>query len=163
MSKAPPFTELSPWEDRWNVPTEEQLLVPYKEREQATKMVQQLKEGLSCFEGFERQMLFHGEGWKWSWVYRQTLIKHPEAEQMVFLVPHPDNMNAVVPMTEEFLEALPFRRLNRFIRDAIKSATNKQCAEYRWVHLVPTAASEVEHTMDLVKRKIKFYTAKTAK
>jgi hypothetical protein len=45
------------------------------------------------------------------------------------------------------------RRLNRYIRDSIRLA--KRAVDLYWATWTPTAMTEVEHLVDLVKRKRK--------
>ncbi len=157
MAKAPVIKTELPWEDRWTVPTQEILLKVYKE--QPLKVSKQLMAGVEGFENISKRLLHQGVSWRWSWIYEFTGGSKPTP--LVYLVPNPEGMIVIVPITDAILESLPFRRLNRYIRESIKTASTKQSVDLHWVEFTPTASSEVEHIMDLIKRKHKFLTAES--
>ena len=61
-----------------------------------------------------------------------------------------------IPLSDGLIDHMPFRRLNRYIRDAIKSG--KMAVDIVWPTWSPAAGTELEHLMDLCKRKIRFLT-----
>lgn len=160
MSKAAYPTRL-PWQDRWTEPTLEQLLDPIKGREAHYKALNSVMEGLEAFEGVERHIVWHGQGWQWCIEY--TLDDHyevgPESpDAMAIIIPDPEQPVFCLPLHDKHIEQIPLRRVNRFIRDQIRSA--KCSVEIHWCKWSPSAQTEVDHLMDLIKRKWKILTGK---
>lgn len=143
-----------PWEDRWNQPDLETLLKPI--RDPQIKPFRELMQRLADTEGVAMQLQWQGISWKWSFVYRseEGAAKHPGLEQFAYLVPRPAGVIVCIPLTTEFIQALPFRRLNRYIRDGVRVA--KCAVDIHWAQWTPMAMTEVEHLHDLIKRKSRF-------
>ncbi len=161
MAKAPAYEPQSAWEDRWNVPAEEDLLKIFTD--QQMHILRQIMDGFLSYAGVQRRLQYHGESWKWSWIYELVDDKGKVIETMGYVIPTPENpmtkgATIIVTLKDDALESMPFRRLNRYIREAVKTATSKQAVEDRWVTFNPSASTEVEHIMDLYKRKYKFLT-----
>ena len=144
---APPH----PWEDRWNEPSIEELLKPFQEN--MRKVVDLLREQLDQLENVEAEVRWHGMAWKWTIQYSLTQDVDPDRTPMCYVVPNPEGLIVSIPMSEEVIATLPMRRLNRYIRDAVRSS--KRAETLHWATWTPTAMTEVEHLIDLVKRKRK--------
>ena len=85
----------------------------------------------------------------------RPLDLHPRrgAEKLAFLVPNPEQPVLWVPLTQEIIDQLPIRRLNRYIREGIREA---QCAvETHWCKWVPSALTEADYLTDLSRRLLK--------
>ena len=149
---------LPAWEDRWNEPTFEALMAPQKE--QHLNLLHNLLERTHAFTGVSRSLVWYGDSWKWTIQY----VVDPEAadatEPLAYFVPNPEQPVFCVPLREEMIAAMPTKRLNRYIRDGIRGG--KCAVDIHWVMWTPTAMTEVEHLVDLIKRKHKFLTV-TAK
>ncbi len=154
MAKAPKINALSPWEDRWSAPTEDTLFSIYKD--QAGKVVKNAFENFSSFDDVSRDLYWYGVSWKWTVRFQLDDLDQDELDALAYMVPKPEMLTVVVPINDAILESMPFRRLNRYIRDAIRSAQTRQTDEVIWVIFTPTASTEIEHITDLLKRKIKF-------
>ena len=144
----------SPWEDQWNQPTFEALMALQKEQHQ--NLLNNLLERIEEYEGVEKTIIWHGSSWKWTFEY---VLNHPDTtltEPMAYFVPDPESPVLCIPMREDMIAQLPIKRLNRYIRDQIRSA--KCAVEIHWCKWTPTAMTEVEHLMDLFKRKYKMAT-----
>lgn len=157
MAKAK-HAPLIPWANRWATPSADELWAPHKEAHQ--KALKSFFEGALGFDGMEQALAWHGEGWMWT--FEITLAKANLGGQsagqdaFAYIVPRPEFPEVVIPLSEAFLEIVPMRRLNRFIRDAIKSS--KQSVDMHWTTWAPSAQTEVDHLLDLVKRKHKHLT-----
>lgn len=158
MSKTS-YTTRSPWQDRWNKPTVEQLLEPIKETHR--KAIDNIMAAVEEYEGITRDVVWSGEGWQWTVEY--LLDGHhtsgPESpDAMAYLIPDPELPILAIPLKDEHIEQIPLRRVNRFIRDQLRSA--KCPVELHWCKWTPSAQTEVDHIMDLFKRKWKIMTGK---
>lgn len=154
MAKAAIPTRL-PWEDRWNEPTLEQLLKVQKDqhRKPLTTVIEQVAE----LEGVEQNLIWYGPAWKWTIEFRlPEVVRNGEAEVLAYVVPNPETPLVSVPLRDETVDALPIRRLNKYIRDGVKSA--KQAVELHWAVWTPSAQTDAEHLIDLIKRKHKLVT-----
>ncbi|MFO0874888.1 MAG: hypothetical protein U0575_13080 [Phycisphaerales bacterium] len=62
---------------------------------------------------------WHGESWKWTVEFR------PFAGGLcsAMLVPAPDNAQLAIPVTREFIQALPMKRLKKAIREGLELAS----------------------------------------
>ena len=147
----------SPWEDRWNQPTFEALMAPQKEQHQ--KLLHHLLESIEAYEGIERDIIYHGSSWNWTLEYTLPTAERELSEPMVYFVPDPESPIFCVPMREDMIAQLPMKRLNRYVRDQIRSA--KCAVDIHWCKWTPTAMTEVEHLLDLFKRKYKMATGQT--
>lgn len=157
MSKAAIPTRL-PWEERWARPTLEQLLKPQKDQVRAplTALIEQLGE----LEGVEQDLVWYGPAWKWTIQFRLADEADDEGSILTYVVPNPETPLVSVPLRDETVEQLPIRRLNKYIRDGIRSA--KQAVELHWAVWTPTSQSDAEHLLDLIKRKHKIRTGEAA-
>lgn len=145
------------WDDRWNPPTFEQLMAPQKEQHIA--LLHKLLESVEAFEGVERSIIWYGSAWKWTIQYTMPSDRADIPDPMAYFVPDPEQPIFCVPMRETMIERLPMKRLNRYIRDGIRGA--KCAVEVHWAKWTPTAMTEVEHLLDLIKRKHKMLTETT--
>lgn len=148
-----------PWQDRWNEPTLDDLLKEIKETHR--KPLDNIMAGIESYEGITRRIIWTGQAWQWTIEYtlegcHETGGENPNA--MVYIVPNPEAPIVAIPLRNEQIEQIPLRRLNRFIRDQIRSA--KRPVDIHWCKWTPTAQTEVEHIMDLYKRKWKILTGK---
>ena len=160
MSKTAYTTRL-PWQDRWTEPTFEQLIDPIKAKEAHHKALSSVMAGLEGFEGIQRRIIWAGQGWQWCIEYtlagsHETGPDNPDA--MAYVVPDPEQPFIAIPLRDEHIEQVPLRRVNRFIRDQIRSA--KCAVDIHWCKWSPSAQTEVDHLMDLIKRKWKMLTGK---
>ncbi len=154
----PAETARPAWTDRWNPPTFEQLMAPQKE--QHFNLLSKLLENIGLFEGVESSIVWYGSAWKWTIEYRLTGEGQAAAEPLAYFVPDPESPILCIPLREQMIAQLPMKRLNRYIRDGIRSA--KCAVEVHWARWSPTAMTEVEHLTDLIKRKHKMITAGNA-
>ncbi|MEM7681651.1 MAG: hypothetical protein AAF288_06830 [Planctomycetota bacterium] len=152
----PGITARIPWEDRWNAPTVEALLKDHKESH--AKAFNSFLEGASKFEGVALSIAWHGEAWKWAIEFNlpHAGLGGKEADQMsmAYIVPRPETPEVAIPLAPSFLEVLPMRRINRFVREPIRSA--RQAVDVHWGLFTPSAQTEVDHLLDLFKRKHKW-------
>ncbi|MEM1354835.1 MAG: hypothetical protein AAGC44_11555 [Planctomycetota bacterium] len=160
MSKTTYSTRL-PWQDRWSEPTLDQLLDPCKAKEPQFKALSNIMEGIEGYEGVQRSIIWAGQSWQWTIEYlleghHETGVESPDA--MAYIIPDPEGPIVAIPLTDTHIEQIPLRRVNRFIRDQIRSS--KCAVDIHWCKWTPSAQTEVEHLMDLVKRKWKMVTGK---
>jgi len=146
----------SAWEDRWNAPTLEALLAPLDENRH--KQITALIDRISEYPGIGHKLIWHGVSWRWC--LQMNLHTEAGEREFAYIVPHPETPTIWFPMSSHVVDRLPMRRLNRYIRDGIRSA--KMAVDVHWAKWPPTAGTEVEHLMDLVKRLHKMYCADDA-
>ena len=146
------------WADRWNEPTFEGLMADLKEPA-SIHMPKLLTNIRGEVDGLEERVIWHGTSWRWTIEFTApstiTTAGGEGREVLFYFVPNPDEALVCVPLRPEVLEHLPIRRLNRYIRDGIRSA--KWAVDIRWGKWIVTANTEVEHMTDLLKRKAKIF------
>lgn len=140
---------LLPWQDRWNIPSAEVLLKPYNEL--STKLAETIMEQVLELGDVERTIVWHGDSWHWTFQF--DLITEQVEQGLCYLVPNPESFIVAVPMHRDLIAKLPMRRLNRYIRDAVRSS--KCAVDLHWAMWRPSLKSEGEHLLDLIKRKKK--------
>lgn len=149
------LTSRLPWQDRWNQPTLLQLLDPLKI--QHRRLFEQLMEELVDFEEVDQVIHWYGSAWNWTIQYRLHDPSLAEPHTLVYLVPRVENPIIVIPLSDEIIEQLPLKRLNRFIRDGIKNA--KRAVAIHWATWTPNSKAEVTFLTDLLRRKCKLLLA----
>ncbi len=149
------YTPRRPWEDRWNQPTEPQLLEPIGE--QHHKYFAHLMQLLDQFEGVRRTVVWYGRSWRWTIQYEVYDAEGRSLGVLAYIIPRPESPQICISLTEAQVAKLPMRRLNRYIRDGIQAA--KAAVTTHWATWSPTAMTEAEQLHDLLKRKHKFLTA----
>lgn len=162
MAKKKPVIEpIAPWDNRWVVPTRDELFVSYKD--QTRKLADHLIDGMLDLDGVEEDLRWFGVGWRWSFVYHMPAMAsmvdeaaNDELDRLAYIVPYPETLTLVVPMRLDIIESMPLRRLNKFVRTGI--ATSKWAVNVQWATFTPIAQSECDHLLDLLKRKHKYIT-----
>ncbi|BAM04255.1 hypothetical protein [Phycisphaera mikurensis] len=155
----------SVWTNRWAPPTDEELLsnLTGNTENHVRNLIQRVEDAAP---GIQRKVIWHGMSWRWTIQFTSPSIlgyndasdqeDEPGRDLLYTIVPNPLEVLVVIPLRPEHLEHLPIRRLNRYIRDGIRNA--KWAVDLRWVKWIPTANTEVEHLLDLLKRKAKIAT-----
>lgn len=154
----PVYDVKSPWEDRWVQPELEQLLAPLDE--QRRKVVDILIEQIGAFPGVHQKLIWHGTAWRWTLQFSLYAEDGKLIDTFAYLVPNPQTPVICIPLKPETVEKLPLKRLNRYIRDGIRVA--KRAVDIYWAVWTPTAVTETEHLMDLIKRRHKLMMARQA-
>lgn len=139
----------SVWEDRWSEPTVEQLLEGLKDHHR--KPIASLLEQTHRLDGIEQHLRWYGKAWKWTveLTFRDT--EGNDLGVLLYIVPNPDAPTVSIPLQGETYDQLPLRRLNKYIREGLRSA--KCAVELYWAGWTPTSQSDADHLFDLIKRK----------
>ncbi len=148
MNKAA-ITRQSVWEDRWSQPEAEQLLEALSEHHR--KPIEWLLEQVHHLDGIEQHLRWYGKAWKWTIELTFSDVEGNDLGVLAYIVPNPETPLVSVPLRDETYEELPMRRLNKYIREGIRSA--KCAVELYWAGWTPSNKSEAEHLFDLLKRK----------
>jgi len=151
MAKAPAYTSLSIWEDRWNQPTADELIASITE-DRRSYIVELINHARS-FETYEEEVIWAGTGWHWTLVFRMPGGDDTAQDTFCYIVPRHEEPLICIPLTKEVLEKLPIRRLNRLVRDELRLA--KRGVAMNWAMWTPSMNTETEHLKDLLKRKHK--------
>ena len=157
-------TNTAIWQDRWTKPTVEALLGPINVQHQP--VLRNLIERLNELEGVKADVVWYGPGWRWTIEYRLADVPatgDPAVDPtrvLCYIVPDPIAPSVCIPLTEAFIDALPWRRLTRFIRDGIRSA--KCAVAIHWGVWLIMGETESKATLDLITRKLKFLTTARA-
>ena len=157
MSETTPQQRL-PWENRWNPPAMEDLIRPIQD--QSRKALSTLMDQIDGLEGLEHRLHWYGPSWRWTIEYRMGELSKSKAEEpeaVCYLVPNAERPIVCVPLTNAVVEKLPMRRLNKLVRNGIRSA--KCAVSVHWATWNLTASAEVPHLFDLIKRKRKLLAA----
>lgn len=137
-----------PWEDRWSEPTLDQLLSSIVETHRP--VFSDLIQGIDAYDRFQRSMFWYGVSWKWTLHYQLFNEQGKPIGTFCYLVPRFESPMICIPLSAEQINALPFKRLNKIIRDGIRSA---KCAlETHWAIWTPSNQTDLTHLMDLIKR-----------
>ncbi len=148
----------SPWEDRWSQPQVKQLLDPIEE--QRRKVVDILIKKINAYPGVHQTLIWHGSAWKWTLQFSLYGTDGKLIDTLAYLVPNPETPVLCIPLKPATVEKLPLKRLNRYIRDAIR--VSKRAVDIHWAVWTPSAVTETEHLMDLIKRRHKILMAQQA-
>jgi len=143
------------WENRWTQPSFEQVFEPFQEDRR--KHLTMLLEGFGQFAGVEKRLVWHGDAWRWTVEFILVTEDGRDLGILAYLVPNPDGLVLCIPLLAEQVDGLPFKRLNKFVREGIRLA--KVAVEQHWCKWNPTAMSECDHLIDLFKRKYKMLIA----
>jgi len=147
-----------PWQDRWTRPSLEALLQPLSEQQR--KVCERLIEGIEQFEGMHWHFAWHGRAWKWTLQFDLYDQAGGLIGPIAYLVPNPDFVELCMPLKESTIEQVNFKRLQKFVRDGLRAA--KCAVTLHWAIFNPTAMSEADQLLDLVKRVHKVLTAEQA-
>ena len=148
MRERHPATD-SHWYNRWERPTDAQLMAPYDEPID-TLLPKLFRLAAEQVPGLQRQLRWHGVSWRW--VYEYTAPTQDGGREVLFyFIPNPLEHLIAVPMSPEMLQHIPLRRLNRYVRDNIRTA--RWSVQVRWGRWTPSNNPEVDHLADLIKRK----------
>ena len=145
-----------PWDDRWTTPTLEQLLEPFEESGKR-KILDTLIANFASFDGVQQNLIWYGSAWKWTLEFTLAAEGRRPVTPMAYLVLNPVQATVSIPLTDEVLTQIPIKRLNKYVRENIRSA--KRAVELHWALWCPTASTEVDYLTDLFKRKHKILTA----
>lgn len=139
----------SVWENRWSEPTVEQLLEGLKEHHR--KPIEWLLEQIPTLDGIDQRLQWYGKAWKWTLELTFRDAEGNDLGVLAYVVPRPEEPVVSIPLRAEVYDQLPMRRLNKYIRDGVRSA--KCAVELYWAGWTPTSKSDAEHLFDLIKRK----------
>lgn len=139
------------WEDRWVKPSLGQLLGPIKDPNRT--MIENLVAQLDDFDKVERNVTWYGDAWKWTIQYVQRKPESGKDQILCYLIPKSEGPLVCVPLTSQLIQKLPMRRLGKVVREGIMSA--KCAVATYWATWAPNNRTEVDHLMDLMKRKHK--------
>jgi hypothetical protein len=135
-----------PWHDRFCTPTVDQLreaLPP--PRRHAFDL---LRASLLELHGVKEHCAWHGECWRWTIEYRVSRSMEP----LAVIVPSPDDLQLAVPLSREFTQALPMKRLKRPVRDGLELA--QEPFDTRWGVWSISSKSLIDDLQDLVELKL---------
>ena len=144
-----------PWEDRWAQPSLDQLVDPIES--QPAEAIQSLMAQIEGLDRVHRSVTWYGPAWKWTIEYQLVNEAGQDLGVLCYVVPSTASPVVCVPMTVSVIERLPMRRLNRFIRNSVRSA--KCAVAIHWALWNLNTPAEVVHLMDLIKRKHKLVSA----
>ncbi len=111
------FTPISPWADRFNVPTVDRLAQSLT-GEPAT-LFRQTRRMLHDVTLTHESVAWRGECWKWTIEFRTA----PNEDLFAIVIPSPELVQLAVPMSREFLAGLPMRRLKKAVREGLDLAS----------------------------------------
>ena len=142
------------WLDRWNQPTQDQLIEALKPHQQKnfTRIIDALKE----YGNVQQNLIWYGASWKWTLHFHMGATQGDESRTMCYIVPNTESPVLSLPFDVHFLASLPSRRLSKFVRDGLKSA--KCAVNFHWASWTPGLDNEVTMLLDLLKRKYKYLT-----
>lgn len=98
---------------------------------------------------------WRGECWKWTVEFRAF----PAGDTMAILVPAPENPQLALPLTREFLESLPLKRLKKGVREGLELASEPFDTNLAIWSLAP--GSLISDLHDLLLRRVRHLARKT--
>ncbi len=145
MAVAKTYDRLA-WEARFNEPTPDQLRAGLPPA--AARLMDRVQRSLNQLEGVVEGLRWYGECWRWSIEYRTEL----SADPLALLIPSPADLRLAVPLTCEFLRALPTSRLPRPVRDGLELA--RESFDSRWGLWSLDSPDIVDNLVDLIESKL---------
>jgi len=140
-----------PWENRWEEPTVEQLLEPLAAHHR--RAVDTIIKAIAEYDDVEMATIWYGPSWNWTLQFHFPASKGKEPLVLCYVVAKVGAPVVSIPLTDGQIEQLPMRRLNKLIREGIKTA--KCAVTVHWANYTPNNQTEVSHLLDLIKRKHK--------
>jgi hypothetical protein len=152
------------WADRWNEPTQDQLLEPLKAHHR--RVFDNMIEYLDPIEPVEKKIVWYGPSWKWTIHYTLKtppagVAKADPGATVCYLVPRIEVPLICLPLRQPLLDELPATRLSKFIKDGIR--LSKCAVAIHWCTWTPNTQAEVIQIVDLLKRIYKFPTPAAVK
>lgn len=135
-----------PWLDRFRTPTDQQLFDRYAEP--TAEICSFLRTGITGFEGVGEDLTWMGIPWRWAMRYQ---VEGDVTPLLAVLAPLPERPVLCIPLTTTVIEAVPARRLTRFIREGIQRGP--LVGGVLWCEWEPNARSQADELVGLVKRK----------
>ncbi len=146
MAAARTYDRLA-WEARFNQPTPDQLRAGLSPA--AARLMDRVQRCLNQLDGVVVGLRWYGECWRWSIEYRTELSDEP----LALLIPSPADLRLAVPLTREFLQALPTSRLPRTVRDGLELA--RESFDSRWGLWSLDSPIIVDNLVDLIESKLR--------
>lgn len=101
------------------------------------------------------RVAWHGESWRWT----VEFLAFPGASVSAMLVPAPENLQLALPVSPEFVEALPMKRLKKAIREGLELASEPFDTRLAVWYL--SAASQIGDLQDLLQRQARHAARRT--
>lgn len=98
-------------------------------------------------------------GIPWRWAFRYD-ISDDSSPILAILAPLPERPVVCIPLSHALIEAIPTRRLTRFIRDSIQRGP--RVGGVLWCEWELTAKSQAEELVGIVRRKRQFIAERNA-
>lgn len=141
------FRARNPWEDRFQTPGLDDLLGALAKPQ--LQLIDQAREGLLALEGVTESIAWLGIPWRWTLAFN---LEGTAAEKpWIYLVPQPAKPLLALPMSSEMVQALPMRRLPKFIRDVI--VLSPKVAGVHWMQWELSGRGQVDELVGLARRK----------
>lgn len=134
------------WEDRFHTPTLDELLEGYTK--QHSQLIDQARQGVLALDSVTEVIAWHGIPWRWTLAYG---IEGSQERPWAYIIPQPAKPLLALPLSGEFVETLPMRKLPKFVRDSIPLAP--RVAGVHWVQWELTGKSQVDDLIALTRRK----------
>jgi hypothetical protein len=134
------------WTDRFNRPNLETIrgALPANAR----TVFDSMRSYLGELDGVREEFAWHGDCWRWTLEYRTRLSPDP----LAVIVPCPTDLQLAMPITREFFQSLPMKRLKRAIRDGLELA--QEPFDSRWGIWSVQGSSLLDDLQDLVEMKL---------
>ncbi|MCA9286549.1 MAG: hypothetical protein KDA22_15095 [Phycisphaerales bacterium] len=153
MAKAhPKFNRIAPWADRFNTPSTAQLQSGLPAP--VASIFKQARRMLHDAGFTHESPQWRGECWKWTIEFSAG----PRRELMAILIPSPENLQFALPVTAEFLQSLPMKRLKKSVREGLELAAEPFDTNLAVWFLTAGLVSDLE---DLLQRRVRQLTRKT--
>ena len=145
------------WQDQWSTPEEDSLFEALSE--QHCRCVKKLMKMIDAQDNLVREITWQGPGWRWCFEYKTVDDDGKVIDTHCYIVPNTETPFITIPMSEAFIESLPWRRLLKFIREGISVA--KCAVEVHWGTWTLNLDNECKALNDLVLRKKKYQIAQS--
>jgi hypothetical protein len=160
------------WEDKFRVPTLQELLGHFHDKQIGQLFEAARGELLACGRAAEgglagsgaisEAIAWTGVPWRWTMVYTcdspaHALLGLQPSHAWAYLVPDPVKVQICIPMSIPLIQMLPARRLKKFIRDGIIHA--RAVAGVHWPCYEVTARAQLDDIVDLAQRKYRALTS----
>jgi len=109
--------ERTPWQDRFNTPTPEQLRAGLPAA--PARIFDSARRHLKSRRDVTETVAWYGQSWCWSLEYRIS-SPGPDDDPLAIIIPAPLDLQYAMPLERKFASALPVKRLKRAVRDGLE-------------------------------------------
>lgn len=147
------------WHDRFKVPTVQRLREALSPSTRSA--FDNLLANLRDIDGVSESLAWHGECWRWT-IEFHSHSPGPgirmgrgmnQRDALAVIVPNPADLQLAMPMSRDFAQSLPVKRMKSAVRDGLELA--QEPFDSHWGVWSITSRSLIDDLQDLVELKLR--------